>query len=290
MKLFSRWLFFLFALPQVVFFSCNPEEQQPAYVTFEGFNFSADADDGEGSSSAAIENVWVFADNVFLGVYDLPARIPLLLSGPTSLRFEAGVKENGLSSLPNIYPFYEAVNREVELIPGETVAIGRQNISYRDDVNFGFIEGFEPNEQRVFNTVLVGAGPIATTIESVFEGQASGVIRLSDSNSVVEILADEIFENIISQAETPRLWLEMDFRSEALALFGISGTNRDGFEFRAFDPGFVPREEWTKIYFNLSILYANNRTEIFQVGIASILPEGTTEADIFLDNIKLLYR
>ncbi|MEM6397227.1 MAG: hypothetical protein AAF741_12835 [Bacteroidota bacterium] len=288
MKVYFRWLFVFFALPQVVFFSCNPEEQEPAYVTFEGFNFAADP--SEGSSSSDIENVWVFADEVFLGVYDLPARIPMLLSGPTALRFEAGVKENGLSSLPNIYPFYEAVNRDVELIPGETIAIGRQNIGYRNDVVFGFIEGFEPNEARVYNSVLIGGDPIDTTTESIFEGQASGVIRLSDTNAVVEILADPVFEEIFTQAETPRLWLEMDFRSEALALVGISGTNRDGFEFRAFDPGFVAREEWTKIYFNLSVLYANNRTEIFQTGIASILPEGLTEADIFLDNIKLLYR
>lgn len=267
---------------------CNPEEQEPAYVTFEGFNLTVDT--GEGSSSADINNVWVFADNTYLGTYDLPARIPMLLSGPTSLRFEAGVRENGLSLTPQIYPFYQSVTREVELVPGSTVNIGRQNIGYRSEAVFGFVEGFEPNRPRVFTEVVSGEGPIAPTTENVFQGDASGVIRLSDSFSVAEILTEVDFSDLFDFGEEPRLWLEMDFLSEAQGLVGIVGPGQLGDIVRAYNPGFLAREEWTKIYFNLSEVYFDSQLTDFRVGISVLLPEDETEANVYLDNIKLVYR
>ncbi|MEM8584704.1 MAG: hypothetical protein AAGF87_10560 [Bacteroidota bacterium] len=285
---FYRIAFVLFGLPLVGFFSCNPEEQEPAYVTFEGFNLTTIA--REGSNSSAIETVWVFANNVYLGTYNMPARIPMLLSGPTTLRFEPGVKENGVSARPNIYPFYETVTREVELIPGETVAIGRQNIGYKSEVIFGFIENFEPNEQRIYNTVVVGEDPIGFATNDVFEGDGSGRISLNDSNALVEILADPIFEMLFDRSEETRLWLEMDFKSEAQGLIGISGNDEDGQFFSSYNQGFLERGEWTKIYFNLSEAYFNARTQFFQTGIRAFLPEGVSQADVYFDNIKLVYR
>ncbi|MEL6667812.1 MAG: hypothetical protein AAFP08_02515 [Bacteroidota bacterium] len=283
-----RFAVLFFVLPLVGFFSCNPEEQEPAYVTFEGFNLSTGIN--QGSNSSAIENVWVFADNVYLGTYSLPARIPMLLSGPTTLRFEAGVKENGISSTPQIYPFYQAATVEADLIPGEITAVGRQNISYRSNAVFGFIESFEPDEQRVFNTVIIGNGPIQTTATDVFEGDGSGLIRLTDSNNLVEILADPIFEALFDQGVEPRIWLEMDFKSEATGLVGLVGTNLENQLFRSFNPGFLPREEWTKIYFNLSEIYFSSRANLTQAGITAFLPEEMNQADILLDNVKLVYR
>ena len=288
MKMIPHIKFLFGSLLLSVVLSCNPEEQEPAYVTFEGFNLTVDS--GEGSASADINNVWVFANNVYLGTYDLPARIPMLLSGPTTLRFEAGVRENGLSFTPQIYPFYQSVTREVELVPGNTVNIGRQNIGYRSEAIFGFVEGFEPNRPRVFTEVVVGEGPIELTNQNIFEGDASGLIRLTDSFSVAEVLSEVDFSDLFDQGVEPRLWLEMDFLSEVQGLVGIVGPGDLGEIVRAYNPGFLPRDEWTKIYFNLSEVYFESRVTEFRVGISVVLPEGETEANVYFDNIKLVYR
>ena len=56
---------------------------------------------------ANITDAWVTMDGINLGVFELPAQIPILDEGEHNFRISPGIKENGMSATRMIYPFYE---------------------------------------------------------------------------------------------------------------------------------------------------------------------------------------
>ncbi len=258
-------------------------EVAPAYVIVEDIRLDTP---GLPGSTGAISEVWAFADGEFVGAFRLPARIPVFAVGQTELRFEAGVRRNGISATPEIYPFYAPVSRSVELRPAESTNLGVLSTGYRSEANFGFVEGFEPGNDAVFTEPLIGVTPLVPSMEAARTGEFSGKLLLTRDDPLVE-LATSLNINGFSAAR-PNMWLEVDFLSEAPVAWGITGSV-GGESFKAFDPTFAPRDEWTKIYFDLSELLAASNLEELEVYFSAPLLQGEERATVYLDNLRLLY-
>lgn len=283
----KRFLPLCFSISVLLSFSGCPADLEiaPAIIVLDDLVFDAGA--FPGGSTANITEVWAFSGEEFIGAFPLPARIPVLKAGPTDIRLEAGVRQNGISSTPEFYEFYTPIERTLDLVPGEVIDLGSQTVTYRNDVQFGFIEDFEANRDRVFINIVRGTLGLAAQQEVVRSGEFSGVIALGEDNEEVLLSSDMVFRDLLDPR--PYVWLEVDFRSDAPTRFGISG-NDGGFEtLRFFDPGFFPRTEWTKIYFNLSETIFRSELEEYRFDINTILPDDLTEGNVYLDNIKLLY-
>jgi hypothetical protein len=274
----------LLLLP-LLFTSCPPDlAVAPAFVTIEGFTLRTLPD--QGVATTDITEVWAFrGDGEFLGVFPLPARIPIAFVGPTDLRFEAGIRQDGRSETPDIYPFYTPVSRQLELVSGETLDLGTLEIGYRDHTVFGFVEGFEDGN-RVFTRQLAGDTGIVVQNQVVRSGAGAGAIFLGDSSRLVELATQRFFLDL----NTPPInfWLEVDFRSDAAAIFGVVG-QRNGFLDGLFDPGFLPRSEWTKIYFNLGPVIGQADLDEFNVAFSTVLDNERSAGIVYLDNMKVLY-
>ena len=265
--------------------SCPPDlDEAPAYVTVEGFALNVRA--GEGAPTTDIREVWAFVDGEFLGVFPLPARIPVFRSGTVSLRLEAGIRQDGRSVTPDIFPFYTPVEQAVELIPETTVSLGTLTIGYRDATVFGFVADFEPGSPPVFTDVLTPGNAIRTETETVRSGVAAGAIELSDTSRLFEVATSAIFRGL--NAVPINVWLEVDFLADAPTLFGVIGPQNLGTA-RVFDPGFLPRPDWTKIYFNLGPVIGSADLDELRVALSSRLPDDLTAGTVYLDNVKLLY-
>lgn len=279
-----RWSSLLFCC-LVLCTSCPADfDSEPVFVTVTGFELSTGA--GEGAATSDITEVWAFAEGDFLGVFPLPARIPLVRQGEVTLRLEAGIRQDGRSVTPDIYPFYTPVERSVTLVPGEILDFGILPIRYRAATIFGFIEDFEPGRSRVFTEQLVGQGGLVPQSTVVFSGGVAGRLSLTADNNLVELASAELLRDL---NEIPiNVWLEVDYLSDVPVVFGVVGQQL-GSPVRVFDPGFLPRGEWTKIYFNLSpVIGAADLAEL-QVALSALLPPELTEGNLFLDNVKLLY-
>ena len=70
---FSTSFLVLFVL---LFSACNEDEPIPGYVHIPSIDFEVTDPIIQGSSSHKIPYCWVFADNVALGAFPLPATIP----------------------------------------------------------------------------------------------------------------------------------------------------------------------------------------------------------------------
>lgn len=282
----NRFLLVLtFAFILLGFTACPPDaEVAPAFIEVEDIALSTNS--GEGANTTAITEVWVFANNSFIGAFPLPARIPVARVGSTELRFEAGIRQNGISRTPDIYEFYAPITRNLDLQPGNTIDLGTLTTTYRTDAQFAFIEGFETNSSRVFTDQVVGEATLIPVQDVVRSGSFSGRLQLSTDDPLVELGTADPLSGLTD--ERPYVWLEVDFRSTAPVVWGIQGNI--GIEpVRLFDPGFQPRNEWTKIYFNLSEIIVRSTLDEYRLVLSALLPEGSENAEVYLDNVKLLY-
>ena len=262
---------------------CEQEEPIPAYLYVTPFTITTNPAI-QGTGSANITEVWVTVDEVFLGVYALPAEIPVLAQGPTEVRLEAGIKENGLAATPDIYLFYEPVELSVDLQPAQTDTL-RPATRYLPETRFGFVEDFE-GDSRIFTQLLQGDTGLVRTQEDVFEGQYSGKIVLTEDNPTVELATAAVFTDLLER--NPYVFLEVNYKADAPVVFGVIG--RQGIEIiREYDPGFAPRDEWNKIYFNISPVIFNSQLDSYNIALQAFLGESDGPAEIYVDNIKLVY-
>lgn len=286
---FGALLLFMLASCDVI----NPEEGIPAYIYVPDIELQTN-NITEGTSSEKITDVWLNLDGGFLGAYTLPALIPILETGNREITLQAGIKDNGINSTPEIYPFYESFVYTPELV-SEKIDTIRPVIGYQDGAEFAFIENFE-RSAHLFQDVQRGnASQVTLVTEGVFEGSQSLKIQLDSTSSVVELATNGRFGGLTAQ--NPLVYLEVNYRSDVPVVFGVIGHEVNGLPsqgVRALNPGFVPNQEWNKIYFNLSLLINQvNRAE-YQVILQAFIPLENGQftraaANVWLDNIKLVH-
>ena len=264
----------------------NPSEDIPAYLYVTPFSFTAEVAK-HGSASANITEAWLTVNGDFLGVYTLPALIPVLASGDANVRLEAGIHDNGIRSTPNVYPYYEAFTLDVELASNEIDTIS-PSTTYRDAVQFAFIEDFE-NGSNIFTRQLEGENGLTLTNDVIFEGAQSGMIKVTKDDPLVEIATIEAYPELAD--DSPLVYLEMNYKSEVSVVWGVIGfTTLAGEEIKIIEPGFRARENWNKIYFDLSLLVLAGNTVAHQIVLQADLSGSNQEdATIYLDNIKLVH-
>lgn len=267
---------------------CDEAETEPAYLQLSGVELVTTA--GEGAATEDINSVWVFLGTEFLGAFATDALIPILETGERELRFAFGVRENGMIATPNIYDFYASVNRQLSLVPGETLTLDPLPVRYDDNVQFALVDGFEIDEERAFDFVLTGEVALERTNELARSGQASGVIELDRAGTFdVEIATSQVFGDLVGQVG--QVWLEVDYLSDTPVLFGLVQDVPPGEDPpRVYDPGFIGRPDWTKVYFNLTGPIVRTGLTEYRFGLRAVISDPDQEsATVFLDNIKVLY-
>ena len=278
-------------------FSCdviNPAEDIPAYVSVQGVDIETNLIT-EGTANQKITEVWVTVDGIFLGAYTLPSTFPVIAeAGEHEIVFQAGIKDNGITSTPDIYPFLSVYETTVNLEPEQTVEI-KPLFSYTDITEFAFIEDFEGGAQ-VFTDISLGREDQFSLVEEgAFESGRSAKITLDSDNITFQAATLEKYNNLVS-INSSAVYLEVNYKSEVPVVFGVighaAGSTAEGQTL--FSSGFLPSENWNKIYFNLSIIISQLRLDEYQIVFQAAIPlEGTEPtmetADVWLDNIKLVH-
>ncbi|KAA3622478.1 MAG: hypothetical protein DWQ02_25995 [Bacteroidetes bacterium] len=297
---FNNWktgFFSLCSLAVLFISSCdiiNPEEEIPAYIRIESVDLKTYP--GEGSDDHAITDIWLSVDSEFLGVYPLPATIPLLEKGEHLISLQAGIKDNGINSTPDIYPFYApfevTVNLEEDVVKDLSPVF-----EYYENVQFSFIEEFEGTGQ-IFQEIRIGDPEyeigLSTQAENIFEGDHSGVVRLDTGNNVIEIGTLSRYQDLGDNGY--QTYLEVNYKSDVPVFFGLIGYENIGSlgGTSLYEGGFLQSTSWNKIYFNLAKPVLTAGYEEYQVGFQAYIPEQDgiltlDSAKVFLDNIKLVH-
>jgi len=273
----------------------NPEEDIPAYVAVNSVEFNTNSL-SEGSSSNRITEVWMSVNGSFLGAYTLPSpAIPILENGTTELAFQAGIKDNGINATPEIYPFYTIYTTTVDLDTASTVQV-EPVFEYTDDTKFAFVEDFQDGSQ-VFQDIILGReDQIKLVSQGAFEGGSSALITLDTSSIIFEAATASRYANLVSNTSAT-VYLEVNYKSDVPVIFGVRGYQQGAPATAGetvLNPGFLPSENWNKIYFNLSLIISQLRLDEYQVVFRAFIPSQGGEltrdsANVWLDNIKLVH-
>lgn len=290
-----------------VLVSCKKSET-PSFLHIEHVDlkvrpFNGNASEFEGTADHKIVDAWVYLNDVLVGTWEVPARVPLITSGNQKITIIAGIKNNGISSARVDYAFYDLYSTNLNLIPGETV-------DFKDDSNsvlyngkyVPFVQYFPSglvfwNEQfeeagTQFEPKIVGQPEFIITQnpEEVFNynpndgSQGSGYIQLNPTNNIFEIISTHEFNPQKGQ----KVYLEMNYKSNCILQIGVYETAPA--DVKVYGKGLNPNSEWTKVYIELTDEVARRvNASSYKLFIEGLYEETSGTGEVFLDNIKLIY-
>ncbi len=271
----------------------------PAYVSIKGIDITTNYLE-EGTSSSDIVDVWVYLDDALLGVYEisstnsLGAFFPVLAEGKHKLEIRPGIKLHGISSTRVPYPLYKPiVFTDYEFIPGDTLEFGELTTTYYATANFPWKEDFEQPEISIeesssSDTMMLRTNPANNPAAFLSENSKfSGVINLtSDKNQYI----GTTYSSFDVQTQGTVIVLEMNFKIDNFLVVGL--LIRDSYEVIPIDLVILNHtDEWKKIYINLGANLSLYPQAIdYKIIFKSGLEEGSTEAKVFIDNFKIVYK
>jgi hypothetical protein len=263
----------------------NPNEQEPAFLYIPELTFEAGA--GNGTSSESITEVWVYANDNMVGIFDLPASIPVLNEGPTQLKIFAGIKNNGIASTRIRYPFYSVFDTTMSFTSfGADTLI--PHFSY-DNAAVITEKGFEGGNFMVPYGANSGNFSTTNNAAEVFEGNRSGYGFLPAGGGLLYFKDDT---NLNFQSGQT-VFMELNYSSDNTFAVGFLVTTAGGVqEFPALiinpsveGDGQVPI--WKKIYIDFGyILLQNPNAQYVEWYVKSVPPDANTSVNLYLDNVK----
>lgn len=154
---------------------------------------------------------------------------------------------------------------------------------------FGFVEDFEAGS--VFGEDLDGNNnnQIELTTIGKFEGQRSGLIRLTAENSFFEKGTQPIHRLYDENNITSPIYLELNYKNNVPFEIGVIGYDDNAFVDKVYITGMNASEEWNKIYINMTADVREMKADNYQIVIRAAKTEDVEVGEIFLDNVKLLH-
>lgn len=271
----------LFALP-----GCNlinPEEEIPTYVRVDSFQYQA-TPTFPVSGSHKINSVFVYDENSLLGVWELPALIPVLAKDANKrLTLLPGVDYNGIRSQQTAYPYYRADTLTVTPQPGQVIAV-TPTTGYVTNAQLLWSENFElSNKMSVRMSGDTGIIPV-TGAELVFEGARSGGIFLTGEGQSSENISTDGFP-IDYRQET---FLELNYKNSVPVQIGILTTPYStGEAYYEYLIGLKPTENWNKIYVSLRNFAGNFQGAQYRIILRARDENGAAGYALF-DNLQVI--
>ena len=267
---------------------CSKGDAVPAFAEVQAFTMTTAS--AQGAATIKVTDAWVTLDDELIGVWELPARIPLLGEGSHKLALEPAIKRNGAFDDRLRYPFYTAWSGTVQLQREATVMV-QPATAYTAETSV-WNEGFEDPFSQFqaaddSDTALIRFTPAMNPDVNFLGDSPCAGFRLDAEHPFARAQTDEDFESFGGPA-----FLEIDHQGDATITVGLlyfaGGQQR-------YEPYiYLPPTQradgtlaWNKVYVDLSGFFNSNVSER-DLYISAQLPAGRSSAQVYFDNIKLL--
>ena len=278
--------------------SCIKNNPDPSWIYIEKWQLIENPDliGIAGVPTHNITNAWVYVNGETIGVFELPVKIPVLISGSAKIQITPAILNNGISATKKIYPFLEPFILQTELIQNETLVIN-PTTQYFSSVKFN-IENFEGA------SYVVTEGPSSTVIANtsndplILDPSINELkfLRLDLSTSNDRWIASTEFNLSSINMPLPKgkeVYLELDYYNTnqvTSGLIGISSTNQTNNPNVRLNPQNDNEVRWKKIYIDLGEVVSGMTTaDYYEFSFDALLDDGASSGFICLDNIKAVY-
>lgn len=232
----------------------------PAYLIIDDVKLSTNID-LQGVASEEINEVFVFADGVSLGVYPLPARIPVIVSGTQmNIVVGASIHPSGYKNSTVEYPFYGRESYNLDLESGKDYPID-VTFKYLNEAKFDFIESFENGSFFINDLDTLGSTKMEIASEGVLSNH-SGVLSVDEFNYINEVGTENLF--LRSNNLGSYTYLEFDYKNDIDYYVGVryvEGTRLIKEQVYLF----VPSEDWNHFYLDLTNWISSSTIESYSV-------------------------
>jgi len=285
----------LFICPFVLF-SCeiiNSEEGIPSYIYIDKIDFVTDYD-LHGTNSSKIVDAWINVDGNLLGVFELPARIPILKTGTHEVMVRAGIKVNGIAASRAIYPYYTSYKLNMNLTAAKIDTI-HPVVTYTDFTIFKWKDDFEDaglslvTTKKSYTPINRYATSLIDSIPNSYLGDfAAGSVMSGDSLMIFECQTiDSVYLSY-----NP-IFLELNYKCNNSIVVGMF-VNKTTTTIQKAAITLNPSEkQWNKIYINLTDIVKQNPDALhYNIFIGARKSQynidNNKEAWLYFDNVKLV--
>ncbi|MDR0801829.1 hypothetical protein [Fluviicola sp.] len=262
-------------------------------VWFEINNWTLNANPNPSSNPGVLTHnftdVWVYIDGKIIGVFELPCKIPVLVSGSCKVTLYPAIRNNGISATKKIYPFMKAYENNMELVAGETYTINPTTM-YEAATEF-WVEDFEGSAIKIEEDQSVSNATLNRETNGAIGPWGSyGHIALNSSDSLWVGLSTDVLYLPKSGAE---VYLEVNYRNTNSILTGLlsyiggSATDNPNISMNAQT---ITPTVWKKIYIDLKDIVSNTPNSIYyRPYFRVLLDSGLSSSDVYIDNIKVVH-
>ena len=295
-KLLLNIIFFftclLLVLSQEACSVFDKEEKIPSYIRITGIELKTPSDNSQGSSSSNVTDAWVYINDNLQGVYPMPTRFPILLTGSAKLSIRSGIVQNGIDATRIDYPFYNAWDTTIELKEKEILSLKPRINGYKSGTVFHMLEDFE-GIGLDFEKTTSSTNDIYKTSNTsfVFEGNNCGKFEIINGSVDVMIATTQLY-NLPKQGA--KVFLELNYNINqpmevgVLAQNGAVVTQSSVLGLRASTDA-NGNITWKKVYVDLSDAVSN---ETFSTGYKIYFyakqADGVSNPFFLIDNVKLI--
>ncbi len=285
MRNIFSYTFLLFVLS-----SCIKNNPNPVWIEIGTWtlNKNPNATYYQGEMTHNFSDAWIFINGKVIGVFELPVKIPVLVSGEATVRLYPAIRNNGISATKKIYPFVDFYELKTTLNPSQTIQI-QPTTKYHDDVQF-WVEEFEDVITKIENDANSAVNLTLGSDPNILKwGNFYGQVNLSSTDSTwIAFTSGEMY-----LPKGKEVYLEIDYyntNSLITGLLSISSTsikNNQNIQLNSQNPDEV---KWKKIYIDLKELVSNSSSaEYFKQSFQAMIDQNNSEGFIMLDNIKVVH-
>ncbi len=273
------------ALVLGLFSACSKDPQVPAYIHIDAIPVSTDYL-LEGSNSSKVSDAWITVDGKSIGTFELPATIPVLASeGSHQISVDAGILMNGIAASRVKYPYYTTYSVSKDLKKGAILTV-TPDVKYTEYAFFPWKEDFDNNSSSL---ELTAKSDQHITIQRAtgdlkFEGQGSAYITMTPDQTTFECAT---VDEVALPKDGTEIYLELNFKTTVPISVGLYSNTASGV-YRETAETLNTTTTWKKVYINLtSVATRHADAGGFKLYFSST--NNGSNAEIFLDNIKLVY-
>ncbi|MCO5260843.1 MAG: hypothetical protein M9916_11920 [Crocinitomicaceae bacterium] len=266
---------------------CYKNIPNPSWIKIDKFSVVANPNltDGELSFNN-FSNGWVYIDDKFIGIFELPCKIPVKLSGSVSIKVYPTILNNGISATKKNYPFTKAYQENIVLLQNDTISISPVT-NYLDGTHF-IIEDFQGGA----NKISPGTNTTTNLLIETENGNSYGRVYLTPESNYWSAYMSSAGDNEpFTFAIGNQVFLELECKNDQPFITTFIYGKQDGSITEQNNIRISNiNTNWKKIYIELTELVTSSGGNYFWFGFTCTLPEGQSNATVLLDNIKIVYR
>lgn len=281
----------------------EPSKEAPYYIKIDSIPFRDSTQfyqtRNNGKNAVEISDAWVFANGKFIGMFQMPALVPIDVEGGPEVRLsiEPGVRADGMSDFRVSYPFYKRWDRTLNLVRGVPTPVNFTT-TYKSDgislkVPMPIYLDFESTSDSA-QLIPAGDNRAASVLTGLpgdvypDGGRSSLLLQgVAGQSGTLDFRSSSTFK--VSRVENASVYLEMNYKCNVPFLVGLHFNAGNEGQGSIFDMNLLPTNgQWRKVYISLlDEAFMTPRNSDFRLGIRASMNGSGTEK-IIIDNVRLL--